>query len=247
MEPTPWIVRVRWRQGRATSADVMWARSRSEFVAAAPVYLAMQVLVQWEDLVLGSFTEPDAEQVRREAEERGHSVELLRRQDYSAAWVESALGCEPVGEEELRVTFLPSFHPEGVVTPRRTPSSWDVEARISRECLWHTHFDAVLPEDWSEVRRERGFNRTTTTVSREVTRTEEHALSIAEELPVPADRAFADGIGIHVRSRLTGATLEHERHCPEKGSITRAAADLALALAAEAAPEWAELIRGYLG
>ena len=200
----------------------MWARSVSELVAAAPVHVAMKYLRAWEDVVLGSYSEQGAERVRREAESRGHAVELLTTTDDTAAYVASELGCPAMAAEELQITFRPSFHPEGVVTARRTPDAWEVETRISRESM---------------------------TVPRAATAEAERLLSRSVEQPnVEASLIGADGMTVHVSSRLADALLEQEAWCPEPGTRARAAVDVALLLASSAAPSaWLRAVEHYLG
>lgn len=245
---SPKLVRVRWRDGRASADDVMWARSVSDLVAAAPAHVAMKHLQAWEDIVLGEYSEEGAERVKREAEARGLAVELLTRRDYTAAYVALALGCPALAGGELRVVFQPSFHPEGVVTARRTPEAWEVETRISRENLWYARFSTVPFALWNEVVRRPGIDVHAATVPSEAgAATEQRWLqSLQHPNDVPA-RIGADGMTVFACSRLAGAELEQEAWCPEPGTRARAAAELALSLAAtSASPEWLRGIATYL-
>lgn len=243
------LVRVRWREGRASSDDVMWARSVSDLVAAAPVHVAMKYLRAWEDVVLGSYSEQGADRVRREAESRGHAVELLTTSDYTAGYVASELGCRALAAEDLRITFRPSFHPEGVVTARRTPDAWEVETRIARESIWYTRFSEVPFALWSDVVRAPGIDVNVKTVPREATAEAERLLSRSVEQPNgEGSTVGADGMTVHVASRLAGALFEQEAWCPEPGTRARAAVDLALLLASSAAPPvWLRAVEQDLG
>ena len=242
------LVRVRWRDGRASSDDVMWARSVSDLVAAAPVHLAMKYFRAWEDVVLGSYSEQGADRVRRDAESRGHAVELLTTSDYTAAYVASELGCPAIADDELRITFRPSFHPEGVVTARRTPDAWEVETRISRESIWYTRFSAAPFALWIDLVRSPGIDVHVKKVPREAVAEAERLLCASAQHPNEESRIGADGITVHVSSRLAGAAFEQEAWCPEPGTRARAAADLALLLASAASPpEWPRAVARYLG
>jgi len=239
------LVRLLWRDGRPSAEDVMWARSVSDLVAAAPVLVAMKHLREWEDFVLGSYSEDGANRVRREAESRGHVVELLTMSDYTPAYVASALGCSPLMEEELRVTFLPSFHVEGIITARRAPEVWEVEARLSRESLWYTRFTATEFANWSGVRRSPGVDVVVKEVSRDEAADAERMLSTTLHALLEP-QIGVDGMTVHVCSRLTGASFEDERWCPERGSRVRAAADLALLLARNSSTDWLRGVEAYL-
>lgn len=200
----------------------------------------MQHLQAWEDIVLGEYSEQGADRVKREAEARGLAVELLTRSDYTGAYVASALGCPALASGELRVVFQPSFHPEGVVTARRTPEAWEVETRISRENLWYARFSAVPFALWSKVVRTPGTDVRAATVPLEVGAATEQRLLRSVQHPKDArSRIGADGMTVLACSRLAGAEFEEEAWCPERDTPARAAADLALLLAASSAsPEW---------
>lgn len=241
------LVRIRWRDGRASSDDVMWARSVSDLVAAAPVHVAMKYLRAWEDVVLGSYSEQGANRVRRDAESRGHAVELLTTSDYTAAYVASELRCPAMADEELRITFRPSFHPEGVVTARRTPHAWQVETRVSRESIWYTRFSAAPFALWIDLVRSAGIDVHVKTVPREAAAEAERLLSTSAHHLNEESRIGADGMTVHVSSRLAGAAFEQETWCPEPGTRVRAAADLALLLASSPAPtEWLRAVERCL-
>lgn len=152
------------------------------------------------------------------------------------------------GARPVRITFRPSFHPEGVVTARRTPHAWEVETRIARESIWHTRFSAVPFALWIDLVRSPGIDVQVKAVPREAAAEAERLLSTSAQHPKQESRIGADGMTVHVSSRLAGAAFEQETWCPEPGTPARAAADLALLLASSAAPEvWLRAVERSLG
>lgn len=244
-EPPPArrLVRVRWRGGRPSNADVMWARSVSPLVAEAPLHVASQHLRRWEDFVLGWYPAGQALSIGQAAEQRGHQVELLSAGEYAPAYIERALECPALREGELRVIFVPSMSLEGVITARRTSFEWVFEARIPREFLAR-RFDEVRWEDWPAVERRPGFDLFRGTISLEEAAHLES--SLIEGRPTPV-RWGADGITVHVSSRLEAAEFEESAWSPEPGTRARAAVDLTLALLGTHAAQWRAVTARYFG
>jgi hypothetical protein len=207
----------------------------------------MAHLSRWPDLVLFVDDEEQARRLESEGAARGHVVERKGTRDYGPAYVEEALGCGPLGQESLRVTFLPSFHAERIVTATRTATVWRVELRVSRESLWYTRFSPVPFEAWPEVVRTPGVDVVTADVPRaDVADAERALVRLARVQPPDDSRIGVDGMSAGVTSRLSDAEFVEELWSPPVGSRVRAAVDLAVDLVRATGATSCEFLAMYL-
>jgi hypothetical protein len=243
-------LRVVWKTGGPSTADLGWARTVSAPLAAAPILLAIAYLRTAADFPLGRFAEADAERVRREGEKRGLCI--IEEGEYSETYVEAALECEPQTRDEIRAILFPAFDPEGSISARRSGNAWNVDVRAAKEQFWATRF-SVLPFDaWERCPRNPGIQVTTAAAKAADAFRFGEILAVHDEVFArPKPTQGSDGMRISIRAQFPDRAFAGEVWSPGPGSpehaLTAALIELARSsVSDEGLHSWLDRVSHYL-